>query len=338
MDFFLGRIDGLSSEDLTTEMLGFILSSPTYTPYQRLFYSLVLSDGMLKDTQERQYEITTQMSFQEFGRPDMLIENDNQVILIENKFYAPFSLDNQIYRYYSFLKDNYTSKEKYLILLTIKDRIELYLKDIRKQFEAHLTSDKSDELINFCSENGVSFQTLSWEDIFRLFGAEDVIIANLKNYIQSKYITSTILKEREIAMINSKEVPMLMDKLWAGIDKIRDMLSGENYKVLRTTQSRIFYGFAVERFWGKVYVEYYHYSWLNYDTPYMMQIRSDWVDHNYRSQDLETHLKSIDFIYDKNMEYVLPIVIKEADIAGSAVEAVKDKLKELDNLFEQLKD
>lgn len=337
MDFFLGRIDGLSSEDLTTEMLGFILSSPTYAPYQRLFYSLVLSDGMLKDTQERQYEITTQMSFQEFGRPDMLIENDNQVILIENKFYAPFSLDNQIYRYYSFLKDNYTSKEKYLILLTIKDRIELYLKDIRKQFEAHLTSDKSDELINFCVENGVSFQTLSWEDIFRLFGAEDVIIANLKNYIQSKYITSTILKEREIAMINSKEVPMLMDKLWASIDKIRDMLSGENYKVLRTTQSRIFYGFAVERFWGKVYVEYYHYSWLNYNTPYMMQIRSDWVDHNYRSQDLETHLKSINFIYDKNMEYVLPIVIKDADIAGSAVEAIKDKLKELDNLFEKLK-
>jgi hypothetical protein len=337
MDNFLDRIDGLSSENLTTEVLGFLLDSSAYAPYQRLFYSLIFPGSELQDTEEHNFDITTQMSFEEYGRPDIVIENERQVIFIENKFYASFSLDNQMYRYYCYLKDNFENKEKYLILLTIKDRIDLYLRDIRKQFKTVLTTSSNHEVLNYCSDNGVILQTISWEDIFRLFGNKDFLITNLNSYIQSKYITSTILNEREIEMINSKEVPILMEKLWAGIDKIRDMLAGDNYKVLRASQSKIFYGFAVERFWGKVYVEHYHYSWLNYGTPYMMQIRLDWVDSNYRAIDLETQLKSIDFIYDKNMEYVLPIVIKEADLAGSAVEVIKDKLKQLDDMFEQLK-
>jgi len=37
------------------------------------------------------------------------------------------------------------------------------------------------------------------------------------------------------------------------------------------------------------------------------------------------------------MEYVLPIVIKKADLAGIAVEVIKDKLKQLNDMFEQLK-
>jgi hypothetical protein len=335
MDNFLDRIDGLSSENLTTEVLGFLLDSSAYAPYQRLFYSLIFPGSELQDTEERHFDVTTQMSFEEYGRPDIVIENDRQVIFIENKFYASFSLDNQMHRYYSYLKDNFESKEKFLILLTIKDRIDLYLRDIRKQFKAVLTTSNNHEIFEYCSDNGVNLQTISWEDIFRLFGTEDFLIANLNSYIQGKYITSTILNEREIEMINSKEVPALMEKLWAGIDKIRDMLAGDNYKVLRTSQSRIFYGFAVERFWGKVYIEYYHDSWLNYDTPYMMQIRLDWVDINYRASDLETQLKDIDFIYDKNMEYVLPIAIKEADLAGSVAETVKEKIKQMDDIFKQ---
>jgi hypothetical protein len=101
MDNFLDRIDGLSSENLTTEVLGFLLDSSTYAPYQRLFYSLIFPGSELQDTEERQFDVTTQMSFEEYGRPDIVIENERQVIFIENKFYASFSLDNQMYRYYS---------------------------------------------------------------------------------------------------------------------------------------------------------------------------------------------------------------------------------------------
>jgi hypothetical protein len=337
MDNFLDRIDGLSSENLTTEVLGFLLDSSAYAPYQRLFYSLIFPGSELQDTEERYFDVTTQMSFEEYGRPDIVIENERQVIFIENKFYASFSLDNQMYRYYSYLKANFENKEKYLILLTIKDRMDLYLRDIRKQFNAVLTSSKNHEIFKYCSDDGVNLQTISWEDIFRLFGTKDFLIANLNNYIQNKYITSTILNEREIAMINSKEVPILMEKLWAGIDKIRDMLAGDNNKVLRTTQSRIFYGFAVERFWGKVYVEYYHYSWLNYNTPYILQIRFDWVNEKYRSLEFESHIQSIDFVFDKSLEYIFPIIIEEADLVGSASETILEKLKQLDEMFEQLK-
>lgn len=334
MDYFLDRIDGLSSENLTTEVLGFLLDSSAYSPYQRLFYSLIFPGSELQDTEERQFEITTQMSYEEYGRPDVVIENDRQVILIENKFYASFSLDDQMYRYYCYLKDNFVNKEKYLILLTIKDRMDIYIRDIRKQFKTVFATGNNYELFNYCRDNGVSLQTIAWEDIFRLFDTKDFLIANLNNYIQSKYIISTILNEREIAMINSKEVPALIDKLWAGIDKIRDMLAGDNYKVLRTTQSRIFYGFAVERFWGKVYVEYYHYSWLNYSTPYIMQIRPVWVDKEYWPSKFESQLKNIEFVFDKSMEYIFPIIIKEADLAGSSAEIIKNKIRQLDDMFE----
>jgi len=37
LDYFLERIDGLSSENLTTEVLGIFLDSSTYAPYARLF-------------------------------------------------------------------------------------------------------------------------------------------------------------------------------------------------------------------------------------------------------------------------------------------------------------
>ena len=134
MDYFLERIDGLSSEDLTTEMLSFFLDSPSYAPYQRLFYSLLFPNQELKSTEERLYEITTQRVFEGAERPDLVIEGEKEIVFIENKFYASFSRGNQMYTYFSRLINNFKEKEKYLILLTIKARKELYLKDIRSQF------------------------------------------------------------------------------------------------------------------------------------------------------------------------------------------------------------
>lgn len=338
MDCFLERIDGRSSEDLTSEMLGYFLTSREYSPYQRLFYSLIFPDQELKDSEERQYEIITQMSFDEFGRPDIVIESEQQVIFIENKFYASFSLDNQMYRYFHYLKGNYEDKEKYLILLTIKDRIALYLRDICKQFEAVLTTGSNKDLFNYCRDNGVTLQAIAWEDIFRLYGTRDFLISSLYSYIKTKYITSTILNEREIEMINSKDVPMLMEKLWAGIDKIRDILVGDNFNVLRTSQSKIFYGFPVERFWGKVYVDYYHLSWLNYGAPYILQIRSDWINEKYRTTEMDSHMKSAGFIVDSEMGYIFLVNITEADIAGTAAEIIKDTINKLDKIFELVED
>ncbi len=147
----------------------------------------------------------------------------------------------------------------------------------------------------------------------------------------------SLKKEVEQLKITSKGIPTLLEELWAGIDEIRDILVGDNYKVLRTSQSRTFYGFGVERLWGKIYIEYYHHSWLNYGTPYILQIRSSFIDDKFLTTELGSSLKSIGFIYDKELEYIFPIVIKEADLAGSVSEIIKENIKQLDEMFETAK-
>jgi len=321
VEYFLERIDGLSSENLTTELLGFILDNPLYSPYQSLFYSLLHPDSKLKDTDSRQYVVQTQLSFESTGRPDMVIKGENQVIYIENKFYASFSMNDQMYRYYDHLNNNYSGKEKLLVLLTIKDRIEPYLREIKSQFAKVLDSSEYQDVFSYCKDNGVQLILISWDDIFQLFGT-------------SKYIASTILNERELEMLNTRDVPMLLDKLWAGVDKIKDILSSDNFSVRNTTQSRHFYGFMVDRPWGNIWLGYYFQSWLNYDTPYVMQIRNEWINENHITSELDLQLRGAGFIVDKNLELLFPVIIKETDLVGNAVEAIKEKLAQLDLLFE----
>lgn len=336
MDYFLERIDGLSSEDLTTEMLSFFLDSPSYAPYQRLFYSLLFPNQDLRNTEERQYDITTQRVFEGAERPDLVIEGEEEVIFIENKFYASFSGGNQMYVYFSRLINNFKDKEKHLILLTIKDRKELYLKDIRSQFNQKASLLTNEELFEYCINNGVNLRVIIWEDIFKLFDTSDILIANLTEYIRNKYLTTTILKKEELVMLQNDDVPVLLNKLWAGIDKIKDILSSDGYSVTRTSQSRIFYAFRVERAWGMIWVTFDHYCWLNYNTPYVLQLRNRMLKGSYQVADLEFRMSKIGFIYDKTQEYIFPIKITEADLAGSVSEVIKEKLMQLDEMFKSI--
>ncbi len=335
MDYFLERIDGLSSEDLTTEMLSFFLDSPAYAPYQRLFYSLIFPNQELKNTEERQFEITTQRVFEGSERPDLVIEGEKQIFFIENKFYASFSGGNQMYIYFSRLINNFRDKKKYLILLTIKDRVDFYLKDMRNQFNANTAMHSNQDLFNHCKNSDVNLQVITWEDIFKLFDTSDLLIANLTEYVKGKYMTSTILKEGELAMLQNQDVPVLLEKLWAGIDKVKDMLSSDGYKVTRTSQSRIFYAFRLERDWGMIWVSFDHYCWLNYNTPYVLQLRHNMINHDYQFADIDLHMSKVGFIYDKAQEYIYPIRIMETDLAGSTTEIIKEKIKQLDEMFEE---
>ncbi len=154
------------------------MDSPLYSPYQSLFYSLLYPGSKLKDTDGRQYEVQTQLSFETTGRPDMVIKGENQVIYIENKFYASFSMNDQMYRYYDHLKNNYSGKEKLLVLLTIKDRIEPYLREIKSQFAKVLVGSKCQDVFTYCKDNGVQLILISWDDIFQLFVMHPIVKTN----------------------------------------------------------------------------------------------------------------------------------------------------------------
>ena len=127
-------IENLSSENLTTEILRYILESKDYSVYQRVIYQYIFESMGLVDTESGMFQVGSQVNIGKFGIPDLVISNDNCYAVLENKFYAQFTGANQIYRYFQYLQNHVSQNEKWLILLTIKDRGKYYENEIIKQF------------------------------------------------------------------------------------------------------------------------------------------------------------------------------------------------------------
>ena len=68
----------------------------------------------------------------------------------------------------------------------------------------------------------------------------------------------------------------------------------------------------------------------------MLKLRNDMIKESGRVSDLESGLKNNGFLYDKNLGYTYPIIISNSDIALSACEMIKEKIKQLDEMFERL--
>jgi hypothetical protein len=208
--------EGLSSEDLTTEILRYILVSPEFAPYQRLFYSRLFSSvepTQLKSTDDYGFSVSTQVSYDKYGRPDLIIENENRLVVIENKFYAEFTNDDQIRRYFQFLCSTTNFEEKFLILLTIKDRSDYYYNRILQQFSKDLPEPSLQAFDTFTAQNNIIFRILSWDDLLEDFDSPEFLITNLKNYIYGKFIKSSTLDDDELKLVQGSEVPKLFEDL-----------------------------------------------------------------------------------------------------------------------------
>jgi hypothetical protein len=323
--------DGRSSEDLTTEILHYILVSEAYAPYQRLFYSRLFPSEGNRSTDDYGFDVDTQVDHTPNGRPDIEIKNEKNIIIIENKFFAGFSNNDQMFRYFQYLKSDSSYKNKYLVLLTIKDRMSYYNQHMVQQFSC---KESYDELMRYFDEHGIEFRNLLWEDILNDFDSHDFLISNFKNYIETKYLTSSTLEDKEMELINSSSVPQIFEKLWSGIDKIRDNLSAEDINVQRMSQSRIYYGFNISENWGNVWLGLYHDFWAIYKTPYLLHIRNDWIKEEFRNKEIEKKLMEIGFINDSKLENIFPIKISDKDIVGNCIPVIRAKLKELREVFE----
>jgi hypothetical protein len=324
--------DGQSSENLTTEILHYILVSDAYAPYQRLFYSRLFPSEGNRSTDDYGFSISTQVDYGPHGRPDLVIENEKRIIVIENKFYAGFSFNDQMLRYFQYLDSVNGFDEKYLVLLTIRDRASFYHQQMVQQFSG---KESFGELMDYFREHRVFFKSLIWDDILNDFDSNDFIISNLKDYIQTKYLTSSILVNYEMEWVNDSSVPELLEMLWDGINKIKVELLEGNYDVQKTSQSRLSYGFSIEEYWGKIAIQIYHIGWYRYKAPYLLHIRRDWFKDDFYNIDTERKLGSIGFFKDSNFEYVFPIKIKEVDnTVGYCIPIIHEKIDELREIFE----
>jgi hypothetical protein len=136
-------------------------------------------------------------------------------------------------------------------------------------------------------------------------------------------------------MIDDVAIPVLMEKLWGGIDKVRSNFIGEGYDVGRIGQSRLFYGFPLEREWGQVWCGVSHVSWLLYKTPCEIQIRRDWIKDDLWRTEIDVSFRKHGFQHSQELEYAFPISITDRDIVGVLVSTIKSKLSDLETIFDE---
>jgi hypothetical protein len=312
------KIIGLRGEDVTTEILTYILTDDSYKHLRYLIMTLLLK---IKKEEVGSYNVNTQKDYKN-RRPDIIIENDNETILIENKFYAEFSGGDQIKRYLDILENDEEHKVKKLYLLTVKNRKDYLICKIKEQLNEN-------NIEKYCKKRGISFSIILWNDILELIETNDLITKNLKKFIYENYIVSTEIGEEEMELMNSDKIPSIINKIWDAITSNRTYMDMNEYNVGRMSQSRTSYFYYIHFTWGRICVQYYHDFWLTYETPFSIQLMNEW---NKIEKDL-TWLLKIGFFKNENNQYLYPIKIKGKDISEELNNIVLEKVTMIRNEF-----
>ena len=187
------NVEHKTSENLTTEVFKYILISEEYSDCQKIIYNMIFPNDNNLDTKGLSFSVESQSNLGK-SRPDCVIKNKHMIIAIENKFYAPFTNDDQIHRYCSELQKLNPDIKKYLVLLTLKDMKNYYENEIIKQFKQQ-EKPLAKNLDQIFKDRGMTYKTVLWDDLFVDFKSDDVIIRNLRSFIAKKYLKRTILDE-----------------------------------------------------------------------------------------------------------------------------------------------
>lgn len=334
MDSFLTYIEGQSGEDLTSSVLTFLFEPGRNKTFLKMFLLKLLPEkhdiaGFLNDM-----EVTFQGDLGKYGWADILFESSNILIVLENKFFADFSQNDQIKRYLSYLLEQSRGRLTLLVLLTPNNRCNYYLSKVQDQIdineECQITYNKGKH--HYQISDKIKFIWLPWEELLSDFDCGNIIVEYLNDFITSKYLINTVLIEEELKMINDDSIPILLEKLWGIVDKSKDGLSSK-YEVKNTTQSRLLYGFHINIKIGKMWFGLYTISWKEYEQPITLQIRKDWIDNNISIDELDSFLEEIGFKNHKELEYVYPVKIENPDAVGDVISQVENCITSIEDNF-----
>jgi hypothetical protein len=327
---YLSEIESLTSEDLATATLGYLISLPEMPAFRHLFFAHL----GLRPTDLGECLVETQVDLGDFGRADMLLEFNDGTVLVENKFFASLSSPDQIFRYFRYLTGLTETKDRHLVLLTISVRSGHYLNEIKSSFQRHMdivALPTNDDLARYMAANGVHFHLVTWESILQGFACGNSIAEALNEYVTAKFLRSTILTNKEISLMNTAEVPVLLEKLWATVDGVKDALAGAGYKVQRTSQAKAFYGFPIACGWCDPWFGIYTTAWKDYETPFVLMLRRSWIhEESISIESLNPILNELGFIDNTSLEKVLPLRARTDDLIPSLMTNVQKALVELD--------
>lgn len=186
--------DGVSrnNEDSTSELLKNLMN---VTYIRNLICSFLgINEEICKTIKSD--DINTQVSFEEIGRPDLLIETTNGVIFIENKIHEETQLQSTQTTTYLEKINNYSQPYKKMIYLIPKEyNHKKELEDIVKQYK--ICSIKEwDSLLSFLYAQEID----KWNSI-----AEESL-KHLSNLILKKDVILKLTREELIMMLDPKEI------------------------------------------------------------------------------------------------------------------------------------
>lgn len=325
MHNFLLKIDGQSTEDLTSEVLCYILTTDGYSVYQKIFFNFIFNNNLYRDSSELGFDISTRTKFTKFGVPDILIKNESEVIIIENKFFAPYSGDNQISRYVNILTEYFTGyKKKTIFLLSIKSRIEYYNSLIKEDIKR-----------SGVDINQVEIKNLIWEEILELFKSDNFVIQNLSNYISKKYLTNISFNKTEIEMLQKVELPIMIQKVFDLVIRVRDLLLSRGFTGMRIGQSNQYLGFTIKLKNTDVWFGYLLAAWKSpldekICTPIHMQIRPEWIKED-NIDNFFKYLAKIEFRHEVEQEWLKPYKVELFENPEHLLNELLDDIKKIEN-------
>lgn len=217
-------------------------------------------------------DIRTQFAIGLAGIPDIAIENDDCLLLIESKIGNDTPLTrNQPRSYLEYLAADNQERIKALVLLAPADYSQEYIvrADVGRFLrEAH--------------RSRIKFSVLHWEDVhhaLRRSGLAEIspIFEHFAALLTSWFSTDMVTFDRtELPMLYSKEVPALYLKTTQFVDQIRKKLS-KSYKVTREINE---YGHGVYVKTGKgtpiLWFGVWYQYWQKSGHPFCLAVLEEW--------------------------------------------------------------
>jgi len=207
---YLNCVEGLTGEDYTTAILGYILEHNQNEELLRVF--TINNCNMLSISNQK--TITN-------GRFDLFIESKNGCIVVENKFYASFTYVkniHQLQRYSSWLDDQSYDK-KTLLCLCIESRkheVESIFRNIYKK--------------------GVNYIVLCWEQICDILNNGNEIQKELSGFVSDRYLRRISYEHGEVANMLNIETAKSYNKIFIMIERVKDLIKDEDIVINGNTK------------------------------------------------------------------------------------------------------
>jgi hypothetical protein len=232
-------------------------------------------------------DFDTQYSVSKFGRPDLVLINDELEILFEIKVYNTSLTANQPTSYYKHLKSKSKKKYKALILLAPDDYYDIE----RYRNELLIVNDNEDKIFT---------QIIYWNEIVRQIEKKDIteispLFKEYSNFLTSWFqMKSIFFDSLNATTMFGKEFPDGLYKTLVIVDNIFRELKKQKFEVWRTNDKYFAeYGFSFQLpneetlFFG-LWFDY----WRDYGNPICIGLDGD----------TKTHLKIVnDNLKQKNL-------------------------------------